>query len=193
MVMPCLITTSRRQSRPARPDCWGRRRKCRSRASCRGTGFRRRDPRQTRALPISTYGARCSAAAPNSFAATRSASCAVGDDRPRHDDMVRSRSRPFEIGDRDPAMNAVGDRLQHAVMRQRGGIAVALDVQVPSATWRARRRRPARVRRRPARRALSGSGTRIAAAAAASIHAEHGVSIAPIVRQPRPGAPLTIA
>ncbi len=54
---------------------------------------------------------------------------AVGDDRPGHDDMMRGRSRPFEIGDRDLAMDAVGDRLQHAVIRQRGGIAVALDVE----------------------------------------------------------------
>ena len=54
---------------------------------------------------------------------------ARGDDRPRHDDMMRGRSGPFEIGDGDLAVGAFRDRLQHAVMRECRGIAVALDLQ----------------------------------------------------------------
>ena len=53
----------------------------------------------------------------------------AGDHRPRHDDMLRGRSGPFDIGDGDLAIGAVGDRLQHIVMRQRRRIAVTLDLE----------------------------------------------------------------
>ena len=62
--------------------------------------------------------------------------------RPRHDDVLRGLSGPFDIGDGDPAVDAVLDRLDDALMRQRCGVALALDLQLDPATSKARRRRP---------------------------------------------------
>ena len=52
-----------------------------------------------------------------------------GNHRPRHDDVLRGLPGPFDIGDGDPAVDAVLDRLDDALMGQRRGIALALDLQ----------------------------------------------------------------
>ena len=89
----------------------------------------------------------------------------TGDHRPRHDDMLRGRTCPFDIGDGDLAIGAVGDRLQHMVVRQRRGIAVDAGFRVRPATSTATRRRPAPVRCRPARRRGNLRATRASAPA----------------------------
>ena len=52
------------------------------------------------------------------------------DHRPRHDDVLRGLPGPLDIGDGDLAVDAVLDRLDDAVMGQRSGVALALDLQL---------------------------------------------------------------